>query len=108
MQYSRHLLSRRSIRRSRHTTRKGHGKGKIADMVSIHQRPSAVEDRVVPGRWEGDLIAGARNSHIVTLVERSSRYLVLVKVSDRKNETVVSALIEHARQLPTELYQPLT
>ena len=105
---TRHLFSRRSIRRSRHATRKGHSKGQIADMVSIHERPILIEDRVVPGYWEGDLIAGARNSHIVTLVERYSRYVVLLKVSSKKTETVVSALIEQARKLPTELYRSLT
>ncbi len=105
---TRHLPSRRSIRRSRQATRKGHGKGQIADMVSIHERPAAVEDRAVPGHWEGDLIAGARNSHIVTVVERSSRYVVLLKVSSKKTETVVSALIEQAKKLPAELYQSLT
>ncbi len=77
-------------------------------MISIHERPILIEDRVVPGHWEGDLIAGARNSHIVTLVERYSRYVVLLKVSSKKTETVVSALIEQARKLPTELYRSLT
>jgi IS30 family transposase len=77
-------------------------------MISIHERPILIEDRTVPGHWEGDLLAGARNSHIVTLVERSTRYVVLLKVSSKKIETVVSALIEHTRQLPGELYQSLT
>ncbi len=105
---TRHLFSRRSIRRSRHATRKGHSKGQIADMVSIHERPILIEYRTVPGHWEGDLIAGSRNSHIVTLVERYSRYLVLLKVSGKDTATVVSALIEQAKKLPTELYQSLT
>ena len=105
---TRHLFSRRSIRRSRHATRKGHSKGQIADMVSIHERPILIEARAVPGHWEGDLIAGARNSHIVTLVERYSRYVMLVKVSGKDTATVVSALIAHARQLPGDLYQSLT
>ena len=105
---TRHLSSRRTIRRSRHSTRKGHGKGQIADMISIHQRPATVEDRVVPGHWEGDLISGASNSSIVTVVERSTRYLVLIKVSNKKTETVVSALIEQANKIPTELYKSLT
>ncbi len=105
---TRHLPSRRSIRRSRHATRKGHSKGQIADMISIHQRPIVIEGRTVPGHWEGDLIAGAKNSHIVTLVERYSRYVMLVKVSGKDTATVISALIAHARQLPGELYQSLT
>jgi IS30 family transposase len=105
---TRHLSSRRTIRRSRHSTRKGHGKGQIADMISIHQRPATVEDRVVPGHWEGDLISGASNSSIVTVVERSTRYLVLIKVANKKTATVVSALIEQANKIPTELYKSLT
>ena len=105
---TRHLFSRRSIRRSRHATRKGHSKGQIADMVSIHERPILIEARAIPGHWEGDLIAGSRNSHIVTLVERYSRYLVLLKVSGKDTATVISALIAHARQLPGELYRSLT
>lgn len=105
---TRDLPTRRSIRRSRHATRKGHNKGQIADMVSIRERPIVIEERAVPGHWEGDLIAGSRNSHIVTLVERYSRYVVLLKVSSKRTETVVRALVEHARQLPGALYQSLT
>ncbi len=105
---TRQLPTRRSIRRSRHATRKGHGKGQIADMVSIHQRPATVEDRVVPGHWEGDLVIGSGGSCFVTLVERHSRYLVIVKVANRKTETVVSALIEQAKRMPTQLYKSLT
>jgi len=105
---TRQLPTRRSIRRSRHATRKGHGKGQIADMVSIHQRPATVEDRVVPGHWEGDLVIGSGGSCFVTLVERHSRYLVIVKVANRKSETVVSALIDQAKKMPTQLYKSLT
>ena len=77
-------------------------------MVSIHERPAAVEDRAVPGHWEGDLLAGSKNSYLATLVERYSRYVMLVKVSGKDTETVISALIAHARQLPGELYRSLT
>ena len=77
-------------------------------MVSIRERPASVEDRAVPGHWEGDLLAGSKNTHIATLVERHSRYVMLVKVSSKETETVISALIEHARELPTELYKSLT
>ena len=103
-----YLRSRRTIRRSRHASRKGHGKGQIADIVSIRERPVAVEDRAVPGHWEGDLIAGSTNSYIATLVERHSRYVMLAKVASKETETVVSTLIQQARQLPTELYKSLT
>jgi len=105
---TRYLRSKRTIRRSRHATRKGRGGGQIQDLISIRERPAAVEDRAVPGHWEGDLLAGSNNSHIVTLVERHSRYVMLAKVTGKDTETVVTALIEHARQLPGELYRSLT
>ena len=105
---TKYLRSKRSIRRSRQATRKGRGAGRIPDLISIRERPAAVEDRAVPGHWEGDLLAGANNSHIVTLVERHSRYVVLAKVASKETTSVVSALIEHARQLPDVLYQSLT
>ena len=104
----RYLRSKRTIRRSRHATRKGRGGGQIQDLISIRERPAAVEDRAVPGHWEGDLLAGSYNSHIVTLVERHSRYVMLAKVTGKDTATVVSALIEHARQLPRVLYRTLT
>ena len=77
-------------------------------MISIRERPASVEDRAVPGHWEGDLIAGSRHTYIATLVERHSRYVMLAKVPNKKTETVVNALIEQAHQLPTELYKSLT
>ena len=103
-----YLRSRRTIRRSRHASLKGRGGGQINDVISIRERPASVEDRAVPGHWEGDLIAGSKNTHIATLVERHSRYVMLAKVSSKDTETVVSTLIEHARRLPTELYKSLT
>ena len=103
------LRSKRSIRRSaHHSLRKGHGSGQITDAVSIRERPASIEDRAVPGHWEGDLIAGSGNTWIATLVERRTRYVMLVKVPNKKTETVVNALIDHAHQLPTELYKSLT
>ena len=102
------LRSKRTIRRSPQASRKGRGGGQIRDLISISKRPATVEDRAVPGHWEGDLLAGSKNTHIATLVERHSRYVMLVKVSGKDTETVVSALIEHARQLPGELYKSLT
>ena len=104
----RHLRSKRAIRRSRHSSHRGHGKGDLADIVSIRERPAEVEDRAVPGHWEGDLIAGSKNTYIATLVERHTRYVMLAKVSDRQTQTVVPALIKQARKLPTELYKSLT
>ena len=103
-----HLRRPRGMRRSRHHTQKGGNHGKILDTVSISERPATVEDRAVPGHWEGDLLFGNKNSQIATLVERHSRYVMLVKVADKDTETVVNALIKHARKLPQELYKTLT
>ena len=103
-----HLRSQRAIRRSRYATLKGKGLGQIPDVVSISQRPASVEDRAVPGHWEGDLLCGSNNSFIVTLVERHSRYVMLAKIPNKETETVVNALIKQARKLPGELYKSLT
>ena len=103
-----HLRAKRTIRRSRHASLKRDGLGQIKDAISISERPASVEDRAVPGHWEGDLISGARNSHIVTLVERQSRYVILAKVANKETASVVSALIKQAHKLPRELYQSLT
>jgi IS30 family transposase len=103
-----HLRAKGTIRRSRHASLKRDGLGQIKDAISISERPASVEDRAVPGHWEGDLISGARNSHIVTLVERQSRYVILAKVANKEAASVVSALIKQARKLPRDLYQSLT
>ncbi len=103
-----HLRSKRTIRRSKQACRKGDGRGQITDLVSISERPASVEDRAVPGHWEGDLITGSKNSHIATLVERHTRYVMLAKVANKETQTVVSALIKQARKLPSELYKSLT
>jgi IS30 family transposase len=80
----------------------------MTDIVSISERPASVEDRAVPGHWEGDLVAGSKNTYIATLVERHTRYVMLVKIPSRDTETVVNALIKHAKKLPNELYKSLT
>jgi len=103
-----HLRSKRTIRRSRRAGGNGDRRGQIADMVSIREQPAAVEDRAVPGHWEGDLLSGSKNSHIATLVERHTRYVMLVKVANKETQTVVSALIKQAKKLPNELYKSLT
>jgi len=103
-----HLRTGRPIRRSRHATAKGDRRGQIPDMVPIRERPACVEDRAVPGHWEGDLVAGSNNTYIATLVERHTRYVMLVKVASRDTETVINALIKHANKLPRELYRSLT
>jgi len=103
-----HLRSQRAIRHSRHANQKGDGKGQISNAVSIRERPASVEDRAVPGHWEGDLIFGSHNSQIATLVERHTRYVLLAKVDSKDTETVINALIKQARKLPGELYKSLT
>ena len=103
-----HLRRTRGMRRSRHHTQKTSNHGRITDTVSISERPASVEDRAVPGHWEGDLVFGSNNSQVATLVERHTRYLMLVKVESKDTETVVNALIKHAYKLPQELYKSLT
>ena len=103
-----YLRSQRAIRRSKHKSLKNDGLGKITNTVSIRERPASVEDRAVPGHWEGDLICGSNNSFIATLVERHTRYVMLAKVPGKESETVINALIKQARKLPNELYKSLT
>jgi len=103
-----HLRSQRRIRRSRHSSVHGHSQGKIVDAISIRERPAEVEDRAIPGHWEGDLLRGARNSHVATLVERHSRFCMLVKVSGKDTTTVVASLSRHVRTLPATLRRSLT
>jgi IS30 family transposase len=103
-----HLRRTRGMRRSRHHTQKTEIHGQIVGAASISERPASAEDRAVPGHWEGDLLFGAHNSQIATLVERQTRYVMLAKVASKDTETVVDALIKNARKLPQELYKSLT
>jgi len=102
------IRSQRAIRRSRQASLKGEGLGKITNAISIRERPASVEDRAVPGHWEGDLIFGTHNSQIATLVERHTRYVMLAKVNGKDTETVINALIKQAHKLPSELCKSLT
>ena len=103
-----HLRPRRRIRRSQHSGASGQSRGQIVDAISIRERPAEIEDRAIPGHWEGDLIAGAKNSHIATLVERHSRFITLVKVPSKDTAVVVSALSRQVRKLPASLRRSLT
>jgi IS30 family transposase len=103
-----HLRTRRKFRRAKSASTKGQVRGHIIDAVSISERPPEVEDRAVPGHWEGDLISGSKNSHIATLVDRHSRFTMLVKVAGKDTESVVAALKKQIRKLPSELRKSLT
>jgi IS30 family transposase len=103
-----HLRSRRTMRRARCASTSGQQRGQIKDAVSIRERPPEVEDRAVPGHWEGDLLAGARNTHVASLVERSSRFVMLVGVGGKDTESVVKALSAQIRRLPKAMMETLT
>lgn len=103
-----YLRRTRTMRRSRHHTQKTGDHGRILETVSISERPPSVDDRAVPGHWEGDLLFGTTDTQIATLVERQTRYVMLVKVASKHTEVVVDALIKNARKLPQELYRSLT
>jgi len=103
-----HLRSKRRIRRSQHARIFKDSRGQIAEAISIRERPAEIEDRAIPGHWEGDLLSGSKNSHIVTLVERHSRFTTLLKVPSKDTAVVVAALTRHARKLPAVLRRSLT
>ncbi len=104
----RHLRRRKTMRRSKHATTAGQPRGQIIDAVSIRERPASIEDRAVPGHWEGDLLAGKSNSHIATLVERQSRFVMLVRLPGKDPNSVVRALTRRVRALPKGLMSSLT
>jgi IS30 family transposase len=103
-----HLRSKRRMRRSRHSSEQGQSRGKIVDAISIRERPAEAEDRAIPGHWEGDLLSGGKNSYIATLVERHSRFLMLIKVPSKETKVVVAALSQRVGKLPTTLKRSLT
>ena len=103
-----HLREVRVMRRSKSASTEGQPRGRIIDALSISERPAEVEDRAIPGHWEGDLLSGSRNSHIATLVERRTRFTMLVKLDGKDTATVVEALSQQVRKLPHELRRSLT
>ena len=102
-----HLRTARQMRQAKGGTTKS-GLGQIVDTVSIRERPADADDRAVPGHWEGDLLCGANNTHIVTLVERHTRFAMLLKVPSKDTATVVAALGKHVSKLPQQLRRSLT
>ena len=103
-----HLRTVRRLRRPNGVPRSSGLRGKIVDAVSIRERPAEADDRAVPGHWEGDLLCGSKNSYIATLVERHTRFAMLIKVPGKDSARVVSALSKHVRKLPLELRRSLT
>jgi IS30 family transposase len=104
----RHLRHRKTMRRAKCASTATQPRGQIVDAVSIRERPPSVEDRAVPGHWEGDLLAGKANSHIATLVERRSRFVLLVRLPGKDTQSVVQALTRRVRTLPAGLMASLT
>ena len=96
------------MRKGRHASTRGQPRGQIKEAISIRERPPEAEDRAVPGHWEGDLLAGSRNTHIATLVERSSRFVMLVRVGGKDAASVVAAISEQIRRLPGTMMTTLT
>lgn len=103
-----YLRTNRSMRRPHRIATHQARRGQISDAVSIRERPAEAEDRAAPGHWEGDLISGSKNSHIVTLVERHSRFTALIKASDKETATVIKALTKQIRRFPVFLRRSLT
>jgi len=106
---TRYLRTRRALRRPRGTRPYYHGSGKLRDPVHISERPAEAADRAVPGHWEGDLLLGSGGSAIVTLVERTSRFVVLIRLPrGRSSEAVLAALARRLPTLPRQLWRSLT
>lgn len=96
------------MRRARTATHKGQTRYRIVDAVSISDRPASIENRAVPDHGEGDLLCGARNSQVATLVERKPRFTMLVKLARRDALTVAKAMGKHIRSLPVKLRKSAT
>ncbi len=102
------LRSGRGVRRAGRISVRGQGRGQIVDALHISERPAEADDRAVPGHWEGDMVSGSGNSHVGTLVERSSRFVQLVKLENKTTDCVIAALTVRVQQLPEQLKQSLT
>ena len=102
----RHLRRRQSMRRTRQPP--GTPTGPLADAISIRERPAEADDRAVPGHWEGDLLTGTIDSQIATLVERHSRYVMLVRMPTKEAPVVAQVLARQVRTLPQALRRSLT
>lgn len=106
---SEHLRRKRPMRHSRYHSRRGdRGTINIVDGVSIHERSKHIENRRSLGHWEGDLVTGSRNTHIATLVDRKSRFTIILKLAGKDATTVNDALISTFRKMPQEYRKSLT
>jgi IS30 family transposase len=103
-----HLRTKRLMRRPKNAKIDRSPRGQIIDAVSIRERPGDIEDRAIPGHWEGDLLSGSNNTHMATLVERTTRFTILVKLEGKDTTSVVNALSKKIKQLPNFLRQSLT
>ena len=102
------LRSGRGVRRAGRISVRGQGRGQIVHGLHISERPAEADDRAVPGHWEGDMVSGSGNSHIGTLVERSSRFVQLVKLENKTTDCVIAAFTAKVQELPEQLKQSLT
>ena len=103
------LRTGRAMRRAKAYTKGGVGQGQLANMVMISERPAEVADRAVPGHWEGDLIFGKKMTAIGTLVERHSRYVMLLKLPNGHSAPAVrKAMTKRIRTLPAQLRRSVT
>ena len=108
MVLQRHLRTKRVMRQSRKFNTKGNARGGIIDAVSIHERPREVDDRAIPGHWEGDLICGSKKTYTATLVERTSRFTLLVQINGNDTNSVINAITQKIVELPSQLKKSLT
>lgn len=101
-----HLRTKRMFRHAK--SHKVASRGQILDAISIRERPAEIEDRAIPGHWEGDLLVGTNSCAIATVVERHSRFTVLCKLPNKRAASVVESLSTQMKKLPQQVLRSLT